>query len=157
MTLPNANWLKIMKIKGKNYFSGDRSSFWDSLTRSLLKGFQGLDLLCILVSASFGTNNFRSTQGLELFFSKCLNFNVHSAIKTSIHFFNFQKIAFELVAVTCPYFYENTGSWQSKSWQLILKSHIWLKMMHPKSSWLKKMKKWDKSTFLQILVVFGNG
>ena len=32
---------------GQKYFSADFKSFWDSLTRSLPKGFQKQALLCI--------------------------------------------------------------------------------------------------------------
>ena len=52
------------------------------LTRSLPKGFEKQDLLCIWVSMSFRVNNFRNTQDMRLifffFFSKCSKFKVDS-------------------------------------------------------------------------------
>ena len=45
---------------GEKYFSGDFSSFWNSLTRSLPKGFQKQALLSVKVGTSFGFNNFRN-------------------------------------------------------------------------------------------------
>ena len=36
----------------------------------------------------------------------------------------FQIIVFELVAVSSPYYYENTRSWQLTCQKVVLKSHI---------------------------------
>ena len=44
-------------------------------------------------------------------------------------FLFFQIIAFELVAVNSPYYYENTLTWQSTCSQAVLKSQIrWVKL-----------------------------
>ena len=53
---------------GQKYFSADFTSFWDLLTGSLSKGFQKQALLSILISTSFGVNNFRNTLPMELIF-----------------------------------------------------------------------------------------
>ena len=52
---------------GSKYFFGALTSFSDSLTCLISKGYQKQSFLCIEISLFFGVNNFRKTLGRKLF------------------------------------------------------------------------------------------
>ena len=65
---------------------------------------------------SLGVYSFRNTGAMRvIFFSTCSKFHGESenAIKIPEMFLVFQIIASEVVVGNCPYYYDNSCSWQS--------------------------------------------
>ena len=90
------------------------------------------------------------------FFSEHWKFHIGSKNLSRItqKLYGFLNNVFELATVNSLYYYENTCSLESTSYQAVLKSQILSKITLSNSFLIKIKRKLDKSTFLQISGVF---